>query len=127
MVYFFDVDLFDRPVSKTHKMLFIFFSLVYAEQTFIDIPFAEPWFEQWREVFFSIQSQSDHEFTRHFLSCLIVVSTSDQNSLESANALTRKVQMVQNLTPPKIPKWFSSDALNCYVLLHDPSMGDVTL
>lgn len=118
VIIFFCVDLI---------VLLIFFCLVHSEQTFIEIPLVEPWFEQWREVFLSIQSQSDHEFTRHFLSCLIVVSTSDPNSLETANALTRKVQIMQNVTPPKIPKWFSSDALNCYVLLHDPSMGDVTL
>lgn len=103
---------------------FIFF---YTDQFSIDIPFSDPWFEQWREIFLSVQSQSDHEFTRHFLSCLIVLSTNDPNSLETANVLTRKVQMMQNITPPKIPKWFASDALNCYVLLHDPTQqGDVT-
>lgn len=105
----------------------IFFLLLFADQTFLDIPFVEPWFDQWREIFLSVQSQSDHEFTRHFLSCLIVLSTSDPNSLETANLLTRKIQMMQNTMPPKIPKWFSTDALNCYVLLHDPSQGDVTL
>lgn len=98
----------------------------FTDQTFIDIPTSEPWFEQWREIFLSIQSQSDHEFTRHFLSCLIVLSTSDPNSLETAHLLTRKVQVMQNTTPPKVPKWFTPDALNCYVLLHDPTQGNVT-
>lgn len=97
------------------------------DHTFIDIPASEPWFEQWREIFFSVQTQSDHEFTRHFLSCLIVLSTSDQNTMDTANALKRKVETMQNTAPPKIPKWFTTDALNCYVLLHDPSQGDITL
>lgn len=97
------------------------------DQTFIDIPIAEPWFEQWREIFLSVQSQSDHEFTRHFLGSLIVLSTSDPNTLETAHLLTRRVQTLQNATPPKVPKWFTTDALNCYVLLHDPTVqGNVT-
>lgn len=100
---------------------------LFSEQAFIDIPTAEPWFEQWREIFLSVQSQSDHEFTRHFLGCLIVLSTSDPNTLETAHLLTRRVQAMQNATPPKVPKWFTTDALNCYVLLHDPTVqGNVT-
>lgn len=33
--------------------------------------------------------------------------------------------MIQNVTPPKLPKWFQqqSDILNCYVLLHDVVQG----
>lgn len=96
------------------------------EKTTIDVPTSEPWFEQWREIFLSVQSQSDHEFTRHFLSCFIVLSTSDPNSLETAQSLTQTVEKMQNVTPPKVPKWFTTDALNCYVLLHDPSQGNVT-
>lgn len=99
----------------------------FTAQTTIDVPSSELWFEQWREIFLSIQTQSDHEFTRHFLSCLIVLSSSDPNSLDTAHLLTRRVQAMQNVTPPKIPKWFTSDALNCYVLLHDLSQqGDIT-
>lgn len=88
---------------------------------------SEPWFEQWRETFLSVQPPTDHEFTRHFLSCLIVLSTADQNLLETAQTMTKKVQTMQNVVPPKIPKWFSTDALNCYVLLHDRSQGDITM
>lgn len=118
---------FPASVSSIYLVLLFFFRIFYTDQFSIDIPFSDPWFEQWREIFLSVQSQSDHEFTRHFLSCLIVLSTNDPNSLETANVLTRKIQMMQNITPPKIPKWFTSDALNCYVLLHDPTQqGDVT-
>lgn len=103
------------------------FHITSSAQTSIDIPNAEPWFEQWREIFLSVQSQSDHEFTRHFLGCLIVLSTSDPNTLETAHLLTRRVQVMQNATPPKVPKWFTTDSLNCYVLLHDPTIqGNVT-
>ncbi|GAB0089955.1 trafficking protein particle complex subunit 8 [Sergentomyia squamirostris] len=96
------------------------------EFTSLDIPFAEPWYEQWRETFLTVQFPADHEFTRHFLSCLIVISSSDPNPLECANQLTRKVQMMQNVTPPKLPKWFTHDPLNCYIMLHDGCSGDIT-
>jgi hypothetical protein len=93
----------------------------------IEIPERQLWFEEWREVFFSVQFPADHEFTRHLLSCLIVVSSSDANPVEQANHLTKKIKMMQNITPPKLPKWISSDdALNCYVMLHDGSLGDIS-
>jgi trafficking protein particle complex subunit 8 len=91
-------------------------------QPSIEIPLAYSWFEEWREIFFTVQFPSDHEFTRHLLACLIVVSSSDSNPVEQAHHLTKKVKMMQNITPPKLPKWISAtsdDALNCYVMLHD--------
>uniref|UniRef100_A0A240PL03 Trafficking protein particle complex subunit 8 n=1 Tax=Anopheles epiroticus TaxID=199890 RepID=A0A240PL03_9DIPT len=93
--------------------------------TFVDIPATEPWFEQWRETFLTVQFPADHEFTRHLLCSLIVVSSIDPNPIETASQLTKKIQMMQNITPPRLPKWFASDALNCYVMLHDGCSGDI--
>ncbi|XP_058065337.1 trafficking protein particle complex subunit 8 [Anopheles bellator] len=93
--------------------------------TFVDIPAAEPWFEQWRETFLTVQFPADHEFTRHLLCSLIVVSSIDPNPIETASQLTKKIQMMQSITPPRLPKWFSTDALNCYVMLHDGCSGDI--
>uniref|UniRef100_A0A6B2EI91 Protein with involvement in meiosis gsg1 n=1 Tax=Phlebotomus kandelakii TaxID=1109342 RepID=A0A6B2EI91_9DIPT len=101
-------------------------SIQVDDTTFLNIPLSEPWYEQWREIFLTVQFPADHEFTRHFMSCLIVLSSSDPNPLECANQLTRKVQMMQNVTPPKLPKWFTQDPLNCYVMLHDGCSGDIT-
>jgi trafficking protein particle complex subunit 8 len=95
----------------------------------IEIPAESSWFNQWREIFFMVQFPSDHEFTRHLIACLIVVSSSDANPVDQAHQLTDKVKMIQNITPPKLPKWISStadEALNCYVMLHDGSSGDIT-
>jgi trafficking protein particle complex subunit 8 len=95
----------------------------------IEIPISNPWFEEWREVFFSVQFPSDHEFTRHLLACLIIISSTDTNPVDQAHQLTKKIKMMQNITPPKLPKWISAssdDALNCYVMLHDGSTGDIS-
>ncbi|XP_063702999.1 trafficking protein particle complex subunit 8 [Culicoides brevitarsis] len=97
-----------------------------SEDLTIDIPEPCSWFEQWREIFFSVQFPADHEFTRHFLSCLIVVSNSDPNPLESATQLTSKIQMMLTAVPPRLPKWFSTDVLNCYVMLHDGRSSDLS-
>lgn len=101
-------------------------NFVILERTNLEIPYTEPWFEQWRETFLTVQFPADHEFTRHFLSCLIVLSSADPNPLESANQLTKQIQMMQNVTPPKLPKWFSTEVLNCYVMLHDACQGDIS-
>lgn len=92
----------------------------------LEIPLTEPWYEQWRETFLAVQFPADHEFTRHFLGCLVVVSSSEASPIESAQQLTNKVHMMQTVTPPKLPKWFSTDPLNCYVMLHDSCTGDVS-
>lgn len=98
-------------------------------QPSIEIPSVYSWFEEWREIFFMVQFPSDHEFTRHLIACLIVVSSADVNPVEQAHHLTEKIKMMQNITPPKLPKWISAtsdDALNCYVMLHDGSSGDIS-
>lgn len=95
-------------------------------QPAIEIPLSNLWFEEWREIFFMVQFPSDHEFTRHLIACLIVVSSLDVNPVEQAHQLTKKVKMMQSITPPKLPKWISEDALNCYVMLHDGSSGDLS-
>ena len=105
---------------------FLLIQYVFVANTIIDIPMAEPWFEQWRETFLTVQFPADHEFTRHFLSCLVVLSSSDPNPLDTATQMTKKIQMMQNVTPPKLPKWFSTDVLNCYVMLHDKAFGDIS-
>lgn len=98
-------------------------------QKSIEIPLSCPWFEEWREIFFMLQFPSDHEFIRHLVACLIVVSSGEQNPVEQAHRLTEKVRMKQNITPQKLPKWIaasSEEALNCYVMLHDGSSGDLS-
>ncbi|KAJ6641577.1 Trafficking protein particle complex subunit 8 [Pseudolycoriella hygida] len=114
--------------APTNSLCFELIRKINVETTKLDIPSAQPWYEQWRETFFSVQFPADHEFTRHFLSCLIVLSSSDANPLESANNLTKKVQMMQNVTPQKLPKWltFGTEILNSYVMLHDGCQGDIT-
>lgn len=91
----------------------------------LDIPSQYQWFEQWRETFLTVQFPTDHEFTRHLLSCLIVLSSSDPTPLDTAQQLTRQVQSMQTMVPaPKLPKWFTTnDLLICYVMLHDASQG----
>ncbi|CRL02155.1 CLUMA_CG015335, isoform A [Clunio marinus] len=95
----------------------------------VEIPATNPWFEEWREIFFMVQFPSDHEFTRHLIACLIVVASSDPSPVEQAQQLTKKVKMMQNISPPKLPKWISAssdEALNCYLMLHDGSTGDIS-
>lgn len=89
------------------------------------VPTKQMWFEQWRETFLTVQSPADHEFTRHLLSCLIVLSSADPTPLDTAQQLTRQLHALQTMSPPpKLPKWFGgSECLNCYVMLHDASLG----
>lgn len=102
------------------------FPLKINDELVIDIPETMPWFDRWRETFFNVQFPADHEFTRHLLSSLIVVSSTDPNPLETAMQLTQKVQSMQTVVPAKLPKWFHSEVLNCYIMVHDGCTGDIS-
>lgn len=101
--------------------------LYISDNITLDIPTSEPWFENWRETFLTVQFPADHEFTRHLLSCLIVLSSGDPNIVETAHKLSQHVHQMQSVTPQKLPKWFQSyDVLNSYVVLHEGSQGDLS-
>ncbi|XP_068148703.1 LOW QUALITY PROTEIN: trafficking protein particle complex subunit 8 [Drosophila tropicalis] len=93
----------------------------------LELPTSEPWFEQWRETFLTVQFPAEHEFTRHLLSCLLILSSSDPQVVETAHKLTQRVQQMQSITPQKLPKWFHpSEVLNSYVVLHEARQGDLS-
>ncbi|SPP76613.1 trafficking protein particle complex subunit 8 [Drosophila guanche] len=93
----------------------------------LELPSSEPWFEQWRETFLTVQFPADHEFTRHLLSCLLVLSSADPQIVETAHKLTQRVQQMQSITPQKLPKWFQpNEVLNSYVVLHEANQGDLS-
>ncbi|XP_033300815.1 trafficking protein particle complex subunit 8 isoform X2 [Bombus bifarius] len=89
--------------------------------TELDIPVSVPWFEAWREMFLSVQFPSDHEFTKHFLACMIIVSTVEDNPLEKIQNMG--AQLHQNI-PGKLPKWFNNNTLRYYILVHDTLQDD---
>lgn len=91
----------------------------------IDIPTSTLWFEAWRETFFHVQFPSDHEYTKHFVSCLLIASTSEASPTESMAHMAQTLSQLQNVTPPKLPKWFNANVLRCYVLLHDALEGNI--
>ncbi|XP_023939464.1 trafficking protein particle complex subunit 8 [Bicyclus anynana] len=87
----------------------------------IDIPQATPWFDAWRETYLEVQFPSDHEFTKHFLACIIVATTLDDNIIDMYNDLNQQFVQLQNVAPPKLPKWFNNAVLKSYLLIHDVS------
>ncbi|KAJ8735551.1 hypothetical protein PYW07_007171 [Mythimna separata] len=86
-----------------------------------DVPQSTYWFDAWRETYLEVQFPSDHEFTKHFVSCIIVGTTLDENVIDSFNNLNQQYALLQNFAPPKLPKWFNSSVLKTYLLLHDVS------
>nr|CAD7454701.1 unnamed protein product [Timema tahoe] len=90
----------------------------------IDIPISIPWFEAWRETFLQVQFPSDHEFTKHYIACVLVAASTEGNPAELLQHMSQQLQQLQNLTPAKLPKWFSPGVMRYYVLVHDTIDGD---
>lgn len=91
----------------------------------LEVPVLTPWFERWREAFLRVQYPSDHEFTKHYLACLLVVSSNEPSPIESMNKLVQNLNVIQSTTvPEKLPKWFTPLILKYYVVLHDNVEGN---
>lgn len=124
-----DVNVCPPQPTLTRKMLNEAVSSAPCERTTVvrigttnlDIPVSVPWFEAWREMFLNVQFPFDHEFTKHFLACMIVVSTADDNPLEKIQHIG--AQLYQNI-PGKLPKWFNNNTLRYYILVHDTIEDD---
>ncbi|KAL3290126.1 hypothetical protein HHI36_023491 [Cryptolaemus montrouzieri] len=93
----------------------------------LEIPMSTPWFEEWRETFLQVQYPSDHEYTKHFLACILVVSSNDSNPAETMIQLAQSLNQMYNSIPGKLPKWFSSNILKYYVIIHDIIEGNINI
>lgn len=92
----------------------------------LDIPCSFPWFESWRETFLQVQFPSDHEFIKHYLACILVVSSKEPNPTECFSRMAEELGKMQIDIPNSLPKWFSStNILRYYVLLHDNTESDI--
>ena len=81
-----------------------------------------PWFESFRNHFMRTLPVSQHEFTRHFVACLLVVSSSEPDpKTEFANL---EKQFRENVSELGSQRWFMSEILCCRVLVHDVAEGD---
>lgn len=90
----------------------------------LDIPSQSPWYESWRDIFFRVQYPSDHEFSKHFLACILVISSFD--TVDTFGTLEQNlIQLNQTNVSGKLPKWFSSNFLKYYVIVHDNFEGNL--
>ncbi|XP_039278190.1 trafficking protein particle complex subunit 8 [Nilaparvata lugens] len=126
------IDVHSQPPqpTKARKLLNDSVSLVTNERLttceigslLLEVPTAFPWFESWRETFLQVQFPSDHEFLKHYLGCILVVSSKESNPSETLARMEEDLAKMQNLPPNTLPKWFSpTNILRYYVLLHDSS------
>ncbi|KAK5639608.1 hypothetical protein RI129_012100 [Pyrocoelia pectoralis] len=90
----------------------------------LDIPTSTSWFESWRDTFLQVQFPSDHEFTKHFLACILVAASNEVNPIDTMTRHNQTLNQIQNIIPNKLPKWFHSNVLRYYLIVHDNMTGD---
>ncbi|KFD61595.1 hypothetical protein M514_04171 [Trichuris suis] len=92
------------------------------------------WFLNYRYHLLKHLEPSSHEFTRCYVGCLFVVSTSEQNPKERINRLIQQQHSLQHQTgkhdifgrPAEMystPKWFCPNIFKYYLLIHDVCCG----
>lgn len=53
-----------------------------------------PWYDSWRETLWSCLEMTDHDFTRHYLATLLVVSSSHPNPVEQFHQLNNQLNQL---------------------------------
>lgn len=94
-------------------------TLVRSAGVELEIPVSVPWFDNWQETFLHVQYPFDHEFSRHYMACILVVTAHEPSPLEEFQKLSAQLQEMQAATN-KAPKWFP-DLFKYYLILDDAS------
>ncbi|XP_048577205.1 trafficking protein particle complex subunit 8 isoform X2 [Nematostella vectensis] len=82
-----------------------------------------PWFEAYRDCFIQLLKTSDHEFIRHFLACVFVVSSHHPDPMNAFATMTSKQLDQQQSSHNSHVKWFGTGVFKYYVLIHDVCEG----
>ncbi len=92
----------------------------------LEAPGFTPWFDAWTKLYLQSIPCFEHEFLRHHLGCIFVVSSSEENPLEQLNNLVQTQRKAQheksvnsNSNSNQYPQYFSSNIFKYFVLLHD--------
>eukprot|EP00057_Strongylocentrotus_purpuratus_P020583 XP_011675057.1 PREDICTED: trafficking protein particle complex subunit 8 [Strongylocentrotus purpuratus] len=90
----------------------------------LQISASTPWYEAYRESFLQNMATSDHEFIRHFVACMLVVSTGHADPMDQFAKLSQQQHHLQHTSSATHPKWLCPNIFKYYVLLHDNSEGE---
>ena len=92
----------------------------------LEAPGFTPWFDSWTKIYLQSLPCVEHEFIRHHLGCVFVVSSNSKDDpMEQIRNLVQTQHKSQhersNTTSSNslYPQYFSSNSLKYYVLLHD--------
>ncbi|XP_072169057.1 trafficking protein particle complex subunit 8-like [Diadema setosum] len=90
----------------------------------LQISASTPWYEAYRESVLQSMATSDHEFIRHFVACMLVVSTGHADPMDQFAKLSQQQHHLQHSSNTTHPKWLCPNIFKYYVLLHDNSEGE---
>ncbi|XP_033124771.1 trafficking protein particle complex subunit 8-like isoform X2 [Anneissia japonica] len=83
-----------------------------------------PWFEAYREHFLQVTLPSEHEFIRHFIACMLVVSSNHADPIDQFSKLNQQQHQLQHSSSANNPKWLCPNIFKYYILLHDNTEGE---
>jgi len=86
----------------------------------LDAPGYTPWFDIWMKYYLQTLPTVEHEFLKHSLGCIFVVSTNSKDPVETFRALSTHQQRLQHdRASSNYPVYFNPSILKYYVLVHD--------
>ena len=86
----------------------------------VDAPGYTPWFDIWMKYYLQTLPVVDHEYLKHSLGCIFIVSSTNPNPVEVFRTLSSNQQRQQHdRTSSSYPVYFNPSILKYYVLVHD--------
>lgn len=89
----------------------------------LQVSSSTPWFQSYRDTFFRVMPPLEHDFTRHFLACMFVISSGHAAPQEELQRLVQAQQQCQ-ANGTHHSRWFYPQTLKYYVLIHDALLGN---
>ena len=69
---------------------------LYSDKISLDAPGYTPWFDIWMKYYLQTLPTVEHEFLKHSLGCIFVVSTNSKDPVETFRALSTHQQRLQH-------------------------------
>ncbi|XP_071958347.1 trafficking protein particle complex subunit 8-like isoform X2 [Antedon mediterranea] len=99
-------------------------SIITAGNYNLQLSSSTPWFEAYREHFLQVTLPSEHEFIRHFIACMLVVSSNHADPIDQFSKLNQQQHQLQHSSGINNPKWLCPNIFKYYILLHDNTEGE---
>ena len=94
MLHYFEDLVIDNNKPLRNEFLYYWNVLGSSSEISVNGIYPTPWFDAWRETLMGCLEMTEHDFTRHYLASILVVSSSHPNPNDQFQQLNENLQQL---------------------------------